>query len=56
LSELGNYNEAIRFYLDELTIREGMKEIRSENVAATLNNIGHNYYRKNDYQKAVEYF
>lgn len=56
LSELGNYNEAIRYYLDELALRETMNEIRSENVAATLNNIGHNYYRKQDYPKAVEYF
>ena len=37
-------------------MRESVKEVISENVAATLNNIGHNYYLKKEYRKAVQYF
>lgn len=56
MSELGYYDEAIRYYEQEIAIRSNLNETSSEDVAATLNNIGHNYYRKHLPKQAIHYF
>ena len=53
-SDLGDYDQALRYMQRALASREALKN--TEGIIQTLNNIGGVYNKRRDYGKALEYF
>ena len=53
-SDLGDYDQALRYMQRALAAREALKD--TEGIIQTLNNIGGVYNRRKDHGKALEYF
>ena len=53
---LHDYNKALRFYQDALTIYKNKLNLDHPNIATCYNNIGLVYDNANDYDKALPYY